>query len=449
MTSRFLLALAVVPAFAAPPEPKFRAITLDSAIQIGYGVAVADVDGDKAPDVLLADKKQFVWYRNPGATKAGAAAAWQKFVLAENLTEKDNVCIAAQDLDGDGKCEIAVGAEWNPSDTEKSGAVFYLIPPADRTQRWEGVKFPSVEPTTHRMKWVKLDNAATKTTASADTAKKKVSPSASSSTPAPVQGDWGLVVVPLHGRGNKNGEGAPVKVLCYRKPADVRSEWAAEVVDESMHATHNFERLIFPDEPGREHLLLGGKEGLVFAMREEGRWKPKRCVEHGGYAPPLGGVGEVRIGWRTENGERKPFGAAIEPMHGSALVYYQQGADPQSKMPPRTVLTDQLADGHALACGDVLGTKSDQIVVGWRGNPQKPRPVGIKLFTPLDGAASAAPADTAPAQRTTQWRESFIDDNEMACEDLVLADLNGDGRLDVVASGRSTHNVKIYLNETQ
>ena len=37
----------------------------------------------------------------------------------------------------------------------------------------------------------------------------------------------------------------------------------------------------------------------------------------------------------------------------------------------RRVLTDQLTEGHALACGDVLGVKSDQIVVGWRGTPGK------------------------------------------------------------------------------
>src|SRR3989440_7832191 len=93
-------------------SPTFRAIEIDTKIQIGYGLAVADVDGDGKPDILLADKKQFVWYRNPGKRDA----AWEKFILAENLTEHDNVCIAARDIDGSGKCSIAVGAEWNPGD---------------------------------------------------------------------------------------------------------------------------------------------------------------------------------------------------------------------------------------------------------------------------------------------------------------------------------------------
>src|SRR5215471_8047824 len=165
--------------FADPTIPSFRAVEIDSKIQIGYAVTVADVDGDKKPDILVVDKKQIVWYRNP---------SWEKFVIAENLTPLDNVCIAAADIDGDGKAEIAVGAQWNPGDTLNSGAVFYLIPPKDRTQKWEAVEL-SHEPTVHRMRWVR----------GAD-------------------GKFELIVVPLHGRGNKNGEGAGVKILGYKVP---------------------------------------------------------------------------------------------------------------------------------------------------------------------------------------------------------------------------------------
>ncbi len=394
------LVLVAIPTLAAdPPEPKFRAQTIDDKIQIGYGVAVADVDGDGKPDVLLADKKQFVWYRNP---------TWEKFLIAENLTEKDNVCLAAQDLDGDGKCEIAVGAEWNPGDTEKSGAVFYLIPPGDRTQKWEPVKFPSVEPTTHRMKWLNLGEK-----------------------------QWGLFVLPLHGRGNKNGEGAPVKVLCYPKPADPRGEWKAEVVDESLHMTHNFERLVFPDHPEQDNVLIGGKEGANFAYRENGAWKSRSSVQHSAYASVLGGMGEVRVGWAMRGGQKRMFGAAVEPMHGNMLVFYQQDtSDPESKTPPRTVLTSSLTDGHAVACGDFLGLGTEQIAVGWRGKlGVADSTIGVAVWMALDAEG-------------TKWRQTVIDPDGMACEDLVLADLNADGKLDIVASGRATKNVKIYFNET-
>src|ERR1700716_1155129 len=105
---------------AEPPQPAFRAVEIDTKIEIGYGVTVADVDGDGRPDILLADKKQFVWYRN---------GDWKRFVMIENLTEHDNVCIAAKDINGDGMVEVAVGAQWNPSETtnpEQSGSVHYL-----------------------------------------------------------------------------------------------------------------------------------------------------------------------------------------------------------------------------------------------------------------------------------------------------------------------------------
>lgn len=422
------IALLFVPAlvFAAePPVPQFRAVTIDDKIQIGYGLAIADVDGDKLPDILLADKKQYVWYRNPGKAKAGDPAAWTKYILAENLTEKDNVCIAAQDIDGDGKAEVAVGAEWNPGDTEKSGAVFYLQAPADRTQPWKAIKFPEVEPTTHRMRWIKVD--------SAKPASDKEKPTAR----------WALLVQPLHGRGNKNGEGAPVKVLLYHPPEPLSAAetvpWKSEVVDESLHSSHNFSRLSIAGSVSAgmsDGLLLGGKEGLVSLRYSGGKWQ-RTEPPMAGEKPP--GIGEVRLGSLATGTQ---FIATVEPMHGNALAVYlpeKVGAGPAPLM--RHVLTDKLMEGHALACGNILGglanlTASDQIVIGWRGKLNQPGgSIGVAVWTPLDA-------------RGEKWRETVIDPGGMACEDLQLADLDGDGKLDIIAAGRATKNVKIYFNAT-
>src|SRR5437868_3697029 len=141
-----IIYLPVLLAFIHAPQPKFEAQTIDDNISIGYGLALGDVDGDGKTDILLADKKQFVWYRN---------GDWKKFVMAEKLTEHDNVCITARDINGDGKVEVAVGAQWNPSETsnsEQSGAVYYLIRPQDPTQTWKAVELYH-EPTIHRMRW--------------------------------------------------------------------------------------------------------------------------------------------------------------------------------------------------------------------------------------------------------------------------------------------------------
>ena len=388
---------AAVIAPAAEKIPAFRAQDIDTKIEIGYGLAIADVDGDGKQDILLADKKQFVWYQNP---------SWAKHVLAENLTQHDNVCIAARDIDGDGKCEIAVGAEWNPGDTVNSGAVFYLIAPADRSQKWEPVKLQA-EPTTHRMKWVRRGTK--------DDGKPR----------------YDLVVVPLHGRGNKNGAGAGVKVLAYQMPRNPKDEWKTEVVCEDMHMTHNFEFAMFPWN-GDTWICLAGKEGIsIFTPSAPGsKWHQKNWIaQHTASVPMLPGAGEVRQSDFFRNV------AAVEPMHGNSLVLYRRDDSKGGLSWNRTVLDSTLDDGHALACGDLLGLGRDQIVVGWRANANKLAKVGIKMFV--------------PDEKGEKWTQHLIDDNTMASEDLVLADLNGDGKPEIIASGRRTKNMKVYWNETK
>lgn len=362
-------------------QPAFREQVIDNNISIGYGIALGDVDGDKKPDILLADKKQFVWYRN---------GDWKKFVMVENLTEHDNVCIAAKDINGDGKVEVAVGAQWNPGETSndaQSGSVHYLVRPDDPTQRWEAVALHH-EPTIHRMQWVRLtDNK------------------------------YYLVVVPLHGRGNKAGEGAGVKIIAYEYPKNVKEQWRTYSVDETMHLTHNLE--IVESKNGAPELYIAGKEGIAligYDMEKKSKTntQPVAGMNHS--------AGEVRVGKATPG---TSLIATIEPMHGNELAVYS------GKEKLRTVIDDNIKEGHALAVADFLGTGSDQVVAGWR-LPNRDGKVGVKLYV-KKGAQG-------------QWESQWIDENGMACEDIKVMDLNADGKPDIVASGRATHNLKVYWN---
>lgn len=363
-----------------PPAPRFEPQVIDARVSIGYGLAIGDVDGDKKPDILLADKTQIVWYRN---------GDWKRFVMAEGLTQQDNVCIAARDIDGDGKVEVAVGAQWNPGetrDTTRSGAVFYLHRPADPSQRWRPQALHH-EPTVHRMRWVQI---------------------------APNR--YRLVVVPLHGRNNSNGQGPGVKIMAYVPPAGNQREWAYEMIDTTLHMTHNIEVI---EEKNGTRLLLGSREGI-----KEVRWNGQSWSPTGNWLAREG-TGEVRLG---HYGNGTPFVAAIGPMHGNKAQVF--GADGRLQK----LLTDQLEQGHALACHDLLGLGHTQVVAGWR-NPNAEKQTGILLFIPRNNNGS-------------EWDAHVVDRNTMACEDLQVADLNADNKPDIIAAGRDTHNLVIYWNRS-
>ncbi|UTA68516.1 FG-GAP-like repeat-containing protein [Emticicia sp. 21SJ11W-3] len=354
--------------------PNFIPQIIDNQVSIGYGLAIGDVDGDKRSDILMADQKQFVWYRN---------GDWKRFVMIENLTARDNVCIAARDIDGDGKVEVAVGANWNPAETKdpiKSGSVHYLIRPVDPTQKWEAVELHH-EVTIHRMKWVKAKNK------------------------------YQLVVVPLHGLGNRNGEGAGVKIWAYEVPKNVKSEWKRTLIDSTMHLTHNFE---VTEEKTTTYLTIGGKEGLR-TYQYTNKWE-KAGKEHKNMM-----IGELKYAEVNKNG----YFATVQPMHGNKLVWVSNNREPQ-------VLTENLNQGHALALADFLNLGRPQIAVGWR-EPNKDKKVGIQFYI--------------PDATFTQWTEHIIDDNTMACEDMQCADMDGDGRLDIIAAGRASKNLIIYWNK--
>ncbi len=315
------LGLGVLNGTAALP---FERQVIDAKISIGYGLAIGDVDGDKKPDILLADKSQAVWYRN---------GDWKRFVMTENINPRvvtrflDNVCIAARDIDGDGKVEVAVGANWNPgetSDKTKSGSVHILKRPDDPTKRWESKKLDHL-PTVHRMHFVKSGKG------------------------------FELQVLPLHGVGNRGGAGEAVKMLHY-----AAGDWKMVAHDIGLHATHNFDVV---SKGGSDAVIVGGKEGVIF-------WnnlKQEKIVSN----PLSRGVGEVR----GYGGGKDRLVATIEPMHGNEVVVY--GAPKQgSKQPSRTSLDATLNQGHALAIVDLNGDKKPEVLAGWRGGKG-----GIRIYT--------------------------------------------------------------------
>ena len=391
-------------------ELSFERKVIDDKISIGYGLAIGDVDGDKKPDILLADKSQVAWYRN---------GDWKRFVMTENLNPRvgtrflDNVCIAARDIDGDGKVEVAVGANWSPGETTdaaKSGSVHFLIRPEDPTARWGSVKMNSHEPTVHRMHWMRIgENELSDHT---DTT-----------------GDYRLLVLPLHGRGNKGGEGEPVRLLAYVPALGDKvkeGNWDTELVDASFHITHNFDLIRFSEDNSEEAIILGGKEGIkgiryVRNGNNETPWKSVHMVKN----PNSKGVGEVRAFRGNAN---TGIIAAIEPLHGNELVVYDPPKS-NDEVPKRTVLDDTLSQGHALALADVLGKDNLQVIAGWR-NPDKNGKVGIRIYS----------------KENDEWKTHILDDNGMACEDLKVSDLDGDGKPEIIAAGRATKNVVIYWN---
>lgn len=386
-----ILVLATYSIFAA--DVAFEAQTVDEKIQIGYGLAIGDVDGDKKPDILLADKNEIVWYRNPD---------WTRYVMCANVSKLDNVCIAARDIDGDGKVEVAIGATWNPADTVDSGSVHYLVRPTNPDHEWEVVTLHR-EPTVHRMHWVRCGD-----------------------------GKFRLIVKPLHGKGNKGGEGPGGRVLAYEPPGfpltaeTAKKEWKTELVFDGMNITHNFDP--YQLEPGKadsaEGFIIGGKQGLRRLTRDATAWKAEVISDHAASPQPLKGVGEVR----QQPGAGNGLIATVEPFHGNQLCVYRN-ADGKWE---RQVVDETFKEAHALAFASLNG-ETNQIVTGWR-TPNAGGKIGIAIFYPEN-------------KEGTKWRREVLDDNTMACEDLKVADLNGDGKPDVIAAGRATKNLKVYWNK--
>jgi hypothetical protein len=250
-------------------------------------------------------------------------------------------------------------------------------------------------------------------------------------------GKAALIVAPLLGRnstGKNNWMDGPVRILAYRIPKDpLHDRWVAEVLDESLHVVHNF-WAPRPENAQGADLLCASYEGVNLLKRDgSGKWK-RRQMGAGNQANPQSNRGSSEIKSGTlRDGNR--FLAAIEPWHGNQVVVYTPTPQPD-QLWDRTVVDEQLKWGHAVWCADLDGDGDDEMIIGIRDHfaNQPGKRSGVRIYKALD-------------KRGSKWAGHVVEEGGVAVEDLAAADLNGDGRIDIVAVGRQTHNVRIYWNE--
>ena len=387
-----LVALAAVAAVAwlgaaldgraqTPRTLKFKEQQIATDFGVGYAVTTGDVNGDKQTDIVAISGTDLVSFEAPG---------FEKRVILSGATPKDNVCLALEDIDRDGKLDVAIGATWQPSNTTGGGTLHWARQTPAGTP-WE-LHNISEEPTLHRIRWADVDGDGTRE----------------------------LVVAPLHGRGTKgpDWEGQGARLLIFRRPAKPAGEpWTSEVADDTLHILHNILTANMDKDP-QEEVLTASREGVHLLDRKGPNGWSRTLIGEGS-------PGEIKMG---RVGGRRML-ATIEPWHGQSVVVYAEGKGPWS----RTVIESGIGGGHALGWADFDGDGDDELAVGWRdAKPVKP---GVAVYD----------VDRNGAMQS----KSMVDEGGMATEDLVVADLNGDKQPDIVASGRATRNVKIYWNETR
>ncbi len=360
----------------------------------GYQVAVADVNGDGRLDILALSSAMNIveWYEQP---------TWKPRSVTTS-THK-NISLAPLFRHGTLARGMALASDFALNGSTHGGSLWWAWPGADWNQEWQLDPIGKI-PTSHRLRWANLDE----------------------------KGGLALVDAPLLGFGAVAPDyKVPAPLTWFEMPEPAHNsqnaplpEWPAHLIDETLTVIHGLNVFDW-DGDGRDEILTASFEGVhLFHSAGSGKeltWTRTHLGEGDQQSRPKRGSSEIGVG--QVSGKR--FLATIEPWHGDQVVVYTEGEP--GRLWQRRVIDPSFHEGHALACADLDGDGNDEIVAGFRGP-------GTSLFAYYAADASGF-----------AWERQLID-SSMAASGVVIADVNGDGRLDVVAIGSSTGNVKWYEN---
>jgi hypothetical protein len=373
--------------------PRYETVEIDPQIgNVCYAVTVSDVDGDGDLDAVAISESQAVWYENP---------SWQKRVMVADIFPRDFVCIAPHDIDGDGQVDFAIGAGW----PQNGGSIHWIHRRQSLDDPWVGYQIAS-EPWTHRMQFADVLG----------------------------KGSNQLVVSPLNAT-----SGLGVRLLAFPIPEKPReNRWAPVVIDGTLNRLHNHLHFVAAGD-SQAQTLLASESGIARLQPVSTGGFELISIASGasGATPAERGAGEIK---RGQFGPGRGMLGTIEPMHGNQVVIYLTDDPERPTTGQRVVLDDTYNQGHAIAFADLDGDGVDEVIAGFRqprevkeGAEQDLRP-GIYLYRAIDGTGQ-------------RWEKQPLDKERMACEDLTCADFNGDGVPDILAGGRATKNVRLYLSK--
>ncbi len=307
---------------------------------------------------------------------------WERHVIAGNLSGMIN--LAAYDIDGDGIPEIVLASGFSMQAKKSVGVVSVLHHDGDPRQPWTSKEIDRL-PTSHRLRW------------------------------ADIYGNGKKVVVnqPLTVAQVDHPEDHAHTPLVFYDPAGWKRQQVSNEEEGVVHGIY----IVDWDGDGRDEILTAGFSGIhLYKLAGDGRWT-RTEIAKGDPAPwPKCGSSDVAVGRIASH----RFLAAIEPWHGNQVAIYREAAKWQ-----RRVIDDSITDGHTILTADLNSDGSDEVLAGYRGK-------GVNIYF----------AEDPDGER---WSKQVLD-NSIAAAACAIADLNSDGRPDIVCIGSDTANLKWYEN---